>query len=162
MAAGYDLRPAWRLADPRIEADAIDFWTRLAILPPGVTPEERARELAAVGYKDGRLVGIVTAVPGRLEQVRARVAMIRGAVDPEHRRSRLAFALTLGARALLEQWSKDHPEEKLAGLGAVVESPDLLARAKEPFWPTTRFGLIGYTPEGRQLRVSWFEHYRLD
>lgn len=162
MAAGYDLRPAWRLGDSRIEADAIAFWRRLDILPGNVKPEERARELAAAAYKDGRIVGVTTAALARLEQVRARFAMLRGAVDPEHRRSRVGFALAFYTRELIERWSMDNPEERVAGLGAVIESPDLVALQKQPFWPMSRFCLIGFTPEGRQVRVSWFEHFRLD
>lgn len=162
MAAGYDLRPAWRRDDAAIEADAVDFWGRLDILPSEVRPEERAKELAAVAYQDGRLVGVTTASLGRLEQVRARLAMLRGAVDPEHRRSYVAQALALYTRELIEEWSRENPHERVGGLGAIIESPDLVARQKEPFWPMTRFGLIGYAPNGRQIRVSWFEDFRLD
>lgn len=162
MASGYDLRPAWRRGDAGIEADAIAFWRRLGILPPDVAPEERARELVAAAYKDGRVVAVSTATLGRLEQVRARLAMLRGAVDPDHRRSRLGFALLLYTRELIERWSMDNPAERVAGLGAIIESPDLVARQKEPFWPMSRFGVVGYTPDGRQVRVSWFEDFRLD
>lgn len=159
---GYQLRPAWRLADSAIERDAIAFWDRLAILPAGVRPGERARELVAVAYQGDRLVGVTTAAPGRIEALRGRFAMLRGAVDPAHRRSRLGFDLLLFSRELLERWSHEHPEEKLLGLGAVIESPDLAERARQPFWPQTRLGLVGYTPEGRQIRVVWFAHARLD
>jgi hypothetical protein len=162
MVPGYDLRPAWRLDDAQIEADAMEFWRRLGILPSDVRPEDRAKELGAVAYHDGRMVGVATAALGRLEQVRVRLAMLRGAVDPEHRRSHLAQALALYTRVLVERWSMDHPEEKVAGLGAIVESPDLIARQKQPFWPITRFGLVGFTPDGRQIRVSWFADFRLD
>lgn len=162
IAPGYDIRPAWRLGDAGIEADAIAFWNRLGILPSGVTPEERARELAAVAYRDGRIVGVHTIALARLELVRARLGMLRSAVDPEHRRSRVSMALSVFTRDLLEQWSKDNPGERLAGLGAIVEGPNLFERAREPFWPTTRFGVVGYMPDGRQIRVSWFEHHRLD
>jgi hypothetical protein len=158
----FDLRPAWRRDDAVIEADAIAFWRRLAILPAGVVPEQRAKELAAAAYEDGRLVGVMTAVPTRIDFLRARLAMVRGAVDPEHRRSRAAFALLVYTRHLLERWSGDHPDERLAGVGAIVESADLAGREKEPFWPMSRMGLVGYTPEGRQIRVSWFEDFRLD
>lgn len=162
MAAGYDIRPAWRRGDAAIEADAIAFWRRLGILPPYVPPEERARELVAAAYKDGRVVAVSTASLVRLEQVRARLAMLRGAVDPDHRRSHLGFALLLFTRELIERWSMDNPTERVAGLGAIIESPDLIARQKEPFWPMSRFGVVGYAPDGRQVRVSWFEDFRLD
>ncbi|HEX8364480.1 MAG TPA: hypothetical protein VF603_04260 [Allosphingosinicella sp.] len=163
-AAGpdFDLRPAWRLGDAEIARDAIAFWERTRILPAGILPEERARELAAAAYRGDRLVGVTTAALGRIEALRGRFAMLRGAVDPEHRRSRLGFDLLLFSRELIERWSQEHPEERVLGLGAVIESPDLAERARQPFWPQTRMGLVGYTPEGRQIRVAWFAHARLD
>jgi hypothetical protein len=162
MAPGFEFRPAWRLNDPQIEKDAIEFWNRLGILPRNVKPEERVKELTAVAYRDGRVVGVHTARLGRLDQVRARLAMLRSAVDPDCRRTRVSFALTLYTRALLERWANEHPEERLAGLGAILESRELAGRGNEPYWPTTRFILSGFMPDGRQLRVSWFEDFRLD
>ena len=158
----FEFRPAWLRRDAAIEADAIHFWQRLGILPPGVAPEDRARELVAAAYKDGRLVAVATAALARLEFLRARFAMLRAAVDPEHRRGRAAFGLALHCRALLESWSQAHPEERVAGIGAIIEAPELVARQKEPYWPTTQLGLVGYTAAGRQIRVSWFDGFRLD
>jgi hypothetical protein len=162
IGADFDYRPAWRRDDPAIEADAIAFWQRLGLLPRNVDPEARAKELVAVAYKDGALVAVATATLTRLEFLRARFAMVRAAVDPAWRRSRAGFGLALYARRLLEIWSSDHPEEKVAGLAAIIQAAELVARQKEPFWPTTRFGLVGYTKGGRQIRVSWFEDFRLD
>lgn len=162
LAAGFDLRPAWRLDDARIEADAVEFWRRLDILPPDVKPEERAKELVAVAYKDGRIIGVCTAQLARLDQVRARLAMIRSATDPEYRRGYSAQALTIYARELLEAWSMAHLEEKVAGMGAIIQSENLRGRGQEPVWPTTRLTLIGYTPDNCQIRVYWFEGFRLD
>ena len=162
LIPGLELRPTWRLRDPRIEADAIDFWRRLDILPADVRPEQRASELIAVVYKDDRIVGVHTAVVERLEQVRARLAMFRSAVDPDHRRGHVSSALTLYSRALLETWSRENPHERLAGIGTVVESQQLIEAAKTPYWPTSRLILAGFLPDGRQLRISWFEDFRLD
>lgn len=162
LIPGFELRPAWRLGDSRIEADAIAFWRRLAILPPDVAPEQRAKELVAVVYRDDRIVGVHTATIERVEQVRTRLAMIRSAVDPEHRRTHVSMALTLYARALLERWSRAHPQERLGGLGAIVESQQLAERGKQPLWPQTRFILAGFLADGRQLRISWFEDFRVD
>jgi len=162
MAAGFDLYPAWRRDNSQFEQDAIEFWKRLGVLPANVKPEERAKELVVVAYRDGRLVGLQTAALARLEQVRARLAMLRSLVDPEYRRSRISFALTLYARDVIERWSIEHPEERVAGLGAIVEAAQFAGREKEPFWPNTKFGVVGYAPDGRQIRVSWFEDFRLD
>lgn len=162
MIPGFELRPAWRLNDARIEADVIAFWNRLNILPAGVKAEERAKELIAVVYKDDDIVGVHTATLDRLDQVRTRLAMLRSAVDPQYRRSHISMALTVYSRALLERWSRDHPDERLGGLGAIMESRQLAERGKQPYWPNTRFILAGYTPDGRQIRISWFEDFRLD
>ena len=162
MIPGFELRPAWRLGDARIEADAIAFWTRLGILPAGVAPEQRAKALVAVAYKDDAIVGVHTAVIERVEQVRTRLAMVRSAVDPAHRRTHVSLALTLHSRNLLQVWAREHPEEQLGGLGALVGGPDLAARAEQPFWPQTRFILAGFLADGRQLRISWFEDFLLD
>jgi hypothetical protein len=98
----------------------------------------------------------------RLEQVRSRLAMIRSAVDPDYRRTQVSRALTLFSRALLEQWSRDNPNERLGGLGAIVESAQLAELGKQPWWPQSRFILAGFLKDGRQLRISWFEDFRVD
>ncbi len=160
-APDVDLRAVWKVTTPKIEADAAAFWARLGLLPPDVDPAARAKQLAAVAYKDGQLIGVMTAMLQRIEFLRARFAMIRGAVDPDHRRGHVVSALGGLTRSLLEQWSKDHPEEQVAGIGALVESREFDMFAKRPIWPQTRLAIAGYTPDGQQIRVAWFDHHRL-
>jgi hypothetical protein len=61
---------------------------------------------------------------------------------------------------------EDHPQEKVLGMATIVESPMLDEVSKIPFWPNAPglngLVLVGYTSVGRQLRVSWFEHARLE
>lgn len=163
-APGFEFRPAWRLDDAGIEADAVAFWERLGILPAGVSAAERAKQLVSVAYKDGALAGVMTAELALLEQVRTRLAMIRGASDPVHRRANVARALTIYSYQLLARWSADHPGERLGGLGAFVENREMLSGSdymRRPYWPESGFILAGYTPDGRQIRISWFEDFRV-
>jgi hypothetical protein len=157
-----ELRLAWRRDDPQIAADAIAFWTRLGLLPAGVNAMDRAKDVVLAVYKGERMVAVTTAELAILPQVRARLAMIRGAVDPEFRRSHIGAVMLARARQTLECWSMENPRERVAGLGAIVESRELGPRARQPYAPLSRFGLIGFTPDGRQIRVSWFEDFRLD
>lgn len=161
-APEFDIRPAWRLGDAAIEADAIAFWKRLGLLPPDVPPAARAKELAAVAYRDGQLAGVMTAAIQRIDFLRARFAMIRGAIDPAWRRSYAVSALGGASRDLIERWAETHPEERVAGIGAVVETRQFDAFQKKPVWPNTRLAVAGYTPDGRQIRIAWFDHFRLD
>jgi len=162
-AAGeIEIRPAWRLDDAAVEADAIAFWTRLNLLPPGISPEARAKELIAAAYKDGRLIAVATATIEYFPHLRARFAVLRGATDPEHRRSRAQLALAVPSRRILERWAIDHPQEKLAGGLAFIDPAEWGDFARLPVWPESELGFIGFANDGRQVRVAWFDHYRLD
>lgn len=159
---GIEFRPAWRLDEPQIERDAAAFWRRLGNLPADIMPEERAREVVLAGYREGRMVAVVTASIGLLENVRARVAMLRGSVDPEYRRSHVGVAMFYQAHAILEAWAADNPGERVAGVGGILESRELASVQRIPYWPTTRFNLIGFTVDGRQIRLRWFRDVLLD
>ena len=152
-SADLDLRAAWRRGDAELERDAVEFWAQLGILPAGVTPEERASELVAAAYRDGRLVGVTTASLNRYEPLRARFAFQRCAVVPELRRSQVGSALTRFSFALIEQWSAAHPEEKVLGYAGIIESPDLAEYQRLPVWGDG-FSLVGYLADGRQVRVA--------
>jgi len=162
LSSEFDIRPAWRLDDPQLEADAIDFWRRLHILPGETSPEKRAKELVAAAYKDGKLVAVTTAAISRLDFLKARFAMIRAAVDPDFRRTHAATDLAYFTRNLLEAWAAENPSERLAGMGAIVEAKELTEISRMPVWPASRLGLVGHTANGRQIRVYWFEDHRLD
>jgi hypothetical protein len=159
---GIELRPVWQLGDKGFGAEAIAFWRRLGNLPGDVNPEARAKEAVVAAYQDGRMIGISTVELGILPQVRERLAMLRASMDPEFRRTHVGVAMGRAARDALEAWSAANPAERLAGLGGIVESSDLAIAQRAPWWEWMRMGLVGFTPDGRQIRVSWFEDFRLD
>ncbi len=155
------IAPAWRLNDETIERAAIEFWTRLNILPPGTAPAARAKELVAIARQSSEVAGVATASIEALPTLRSRLAMVRCAVAPPYRKSRLASELIAGSQPILERWSLDNPSALLQGIGIVLEA-DLGDKARQPVWPRTGLTLIGYTPQGKQIRVAWFRHARVD
>ena len=158
----FDIRPAWRLSDAAIERDAIDYWTRTGLLPPDVDPADRARELVAVAYFGRRVIGATTATLNHYGPLRARFAFLRGAVDPAYRRRQVGRTLLQFSRPLLEQWSAEHPEEKVLGIGSIVEGTEFAALRQFPVSPDGQLVLVGYLDDGRQIRVSWFAHARVE
>jgi hypothetical protein len=47
----------WRRADAKVAADVVEFWKRLDVLPAGIAPEERAKELCTVARDSGVRMG---------------------------------------------------------------------------------------------------------
>lgn len=162
LPPGVDMRIAWRRDDPDIERDAIDFWRRLGNLRADTTPEERAKEVVLAAYHEGRMVGITTAEVGILPQVRCRLAMLRGSVDPAYRRTGIGLAMYPRALDALEEWASANPGEGVKGVGGIIEAAELGELQRVPYWAEVRNGLIGFTPDGRQIRVRWFRDVLLD
>ncbi len=173
---------AWQRNDPQLAGDARLLWERAGLLTPPIR-EQRAKELVALAYLDGKVAGVSTAVVHELPQLRGRFAFYRCAVKPpRHRGERqhaerpedpsapwaprhtLSYALSGYARTVLEDWSREHPEEKVLGMVAIIESKGYRRKQREPMWPEygLDLNLVGYTADGRQIRVAWFRHARLE
>jgi len=159
---GLEVRVAWRRDDARIEADAIAFWGRIGVLPRGVEAAKRAKELIAVAYKDGELIAVATAVIDQIPFLGVRMAVLRGATDPAHRRARAQLALAVPSHDALRDWSLANPEEKLAGAIAFVAPGEWGDFTRLPVWPESELEVVGYTADNQQIRARWFDHYRLD
>ncbi len=151
-----EARPAWRLNNPELERDAIAFWRRLGLLPPDIAPAARAKELLHVFYVGGQVAAVSTASIEDMPFLRARIGMMRVAVDPAHRRHLLAVKAMQAGREEIERWAKE-TGERVHGVGAVVQSPQLMEWARTPKWPRSGLKLVGYTNQGHQIRVAWFD-----
>jgi hypothetical protein len=160
MRPDYDFRPAWGRDDARIISDAKDFWRELKLLGPQEI-ERRAGELCMAAYCAGRIVAVSTASLDYVDQLQSRCAMFRCAVARDHRRHHLAYEITGRTRALLEQWSLEHPQDGIAGMAAIIQSAELRVHfTRQPVWSEYGANLhfAGYTDRNEQLRIAWFEH----
>ena len=156
------MRVAWRRDDPLIEADAIAFWSRIGVLPEGVDPAERAKELIAAAYKDGLLIAVATATIEHVDFLGVRMAVLRGATDAAHRRGHAQLALAVPGHDALREWALANPGEKLAGAIAFVGPGEWGDFARMPVWPESELEVAGYTADNQQIRIRWFDHFRLD
>lgn len=160
--AGFDIRLAWQRNDPEIEADAIDMWSRLGILPTEVKPEDRAKQLVSAAYSEGRIAAVATGVVEHIAFLRARFVVMRSMTAPDFRRTHAQVALALPTMTLLEEWAKANPEEKIAGLIGFVEPGAWGEAARMPCGPYFGWTLVAYTHDNQQVRVIWFDHYRIE
>jgi hypothetical protein len=155
----FDFRIAWRRADSAIEQDVREFWRAMRLIaPPEI--ERRIPELVAAAYVDNRLVAVSTAEFSMMPQLRARFAMYRCLVSPEYRRHHLSYRISGFSREVLENWSKENPHEKIAGMAAIIQAREYKLKQREPMWPEygLNLNLVGYNNVGSQIRVAWFNH----
>jgi len=161
QARPIDLRPAWRLADPRIERDAELFWQRERLLPAKADVTARLADVCMAAYDGDSLVGLTEARVRPIDFLRCKLAMFRCAVAREARVRKIASRLTVESRDLIEAWSRENPGEEVLGLGCVVQSRKLAENDRWAVWPDTKLAFIGYTAEGYQMRVYWFAHAKI-
>ena len=155
------LRAAWRKGDPAIERDAQLFWRANDAMQEDADIEMRLAGLCAGAYQDERLVGIATAAVRTIASLRCKLAMYRTFVERGLRNRQIASKLGVFSRDLLEAWARDHPEEQVVGMGAVIQSRVLVEKVPFAVYPETKLAFIGYTQEGYQMRVYWFAHARI-
>jgi hypothetical protein len=152
-----DYLRVWRRRDERVAQDVVAMWKRAGVLPGDVSPEERAEELVIAIYDGETMAGCLTAGIRVLPRLREKFAFCRSFISPAYRGRRLTDRLMIDGHDELGLWSKAHPEERLAGCAAIYQNKVLGRSPVEP----SGLSLIGYTPQGDQLRVLWFDHHRL-
>ncbi len=157
--SGITLRTAWRANEKELERDAKTFWqSQGQLLPAGVDPDERARELCAVAYRDGQAVGVSTATLEFVPQFRSRMAVYRCAVAKDLvTLPPLSWGITDYSRKVLEQWSLENPNEKVMGLMAIVQARAFIERYPQIVAPLN-MTFTGFTAAGFPIRVAWFKH----
>ncbi len=160
-APSIRILPAWQREDFALETAAIKFWRQHELLPARVDERARSRSLSAIAYADDEVAGVSTIIVRLLPMVRARIAMFRCSVAPEHRRLGLAAQLAVTSRDLVEVWSRDNPAREVLGMGCVVQGAELSEKKEQPVWPISGMGLVGYNLRGEQIRVVWFRHAKL-
>jgi hypothetical protein len=159
----YDVtvKTVWPAPDATVERDVLEFWEHEKLLPANADRAARVKELCVVAYDGPIVVGSVEAHLNYVDFLCARMATFRVAVAARHRRGGLATKLSLAAQKVLEQWSLEHPEEKLMGIGGNTQGNwgDQLRKA---VMQPTGFVLVNYSEKGEQYRVVWFRHATID
>jgi len=157
MPEEFRYEKAWLLNNEKIASEAIALWSEFNILPRNVNPADRARELITVAYDGDRMVGVTTGEVTYYEPVRQKFVFMRIFIHPDYEKGGVSVPLTIAAREDLRQWSIDNPNLKIAGYGAVITAPGY---GEKPYLPAGLYP-VGYTPDGHQIRLYWFEHFRL-
>jgi hypothetical protein len=158
---GIDLRPGWKRGDAAIEADVKAFWKEFNLLPPGIDPDRRVKEVVLAGYAGSRLVAVSTAAIEEVKFLRCKMAVYRCAIAPDLRGQMMSMLVTAHSLKTLEAWSLAHPDESVTGMLAVLENETYKKKTHPHRAPETRLSLVAFDPQGRKIVVAWFDHARL-
>jgi hypothetical protein len=159
--ADVTFHTAWRKSDPDLVRDAKAFWHGIGVVMTPEETEQRASELCALAYADGKVAAVSTASPYFYPLLRTRFAYYRTMVAPEFRQQVLASRLCVYSRDLLETWSREHPEEGLMGLFIVLQAEEFIkGRRHTPITMqlSLQMVLVGLTREGHHMRIVWFDN----
>lgn len=149
---------AWHKDDPRLEADARRIWSEPGVLPEGKGTEARMKELALVAYEGGQLAGLTTLDVRVFPYVRQKFAFIRGFILPEFRMKATGRDIMLETHKMIETWALNNPDEELAGMAAIIQVPGV---GENPVGGSSGLVLVGYTNRNEQVRIAWFDHFRV-
>lgn len=162
MVSDVTFEEAWQRKEASQAAQAKAFWEAHGLLPPPLR-EQRAKELVALARAGDAVVGVSTANIDYQPPLRGRFAMFRCAVAPDAPREELSLRLAAETFRILDGWAADNPGERVLGIMTVLEGSEFGESARRPVWSDggLQLNLIGYTPQGWQIRIAWFEHARV-
>jgi hypothetical protein len=155
-------RRAWLGDDSQLKRDAREFWLAAQLTPTMI--ERRINDICAVGYSEGKLAVVSTAIDTHYSFLNSNLLFYRCMVAPEYRQHNLAWRITEYSLSILEKWSLENPQENIRGLMMVIETDKFADGLREPL--RSSFGMtlsfVGYSEKSEQRRVIWFKHTRLD
>jgi hypothetical protein len=161
--SNLDLRTVWQTDDPAVAPDVVTLWSELG----AVFPKDRAdrlKELVAVAYDGGKIVGACTARSIDYRVLRTSVFYFRPTILPGPQHDEVLIALVSAAKRVLQLWVQAHPGERAKGILVMFDSDAFDGLIVEPILRRADVELVltGYTDVGRQIRVQWFDDSRLE
>lgn len=158
MSGEPTFKNVWLKNDEQAERDAIAAWKAANILPQGVDPAARAKELLIAGYDGNELAAVTTCAVTHMAMLRANFAVFRLFIVPGQRRQGIASPMTHETFEAMREYSLANPALRIGGLAAYVTTPE---HFRKPYTPLERLMLIGYSDKGTPIIAKWFDHFEL-
>jgi hypothetical protein len=158
MSGEYTFKNVWLKNDEQAERDAIAAWTTAKVLPRGLDPMTRAKELLIAAYDGNELAAVTTCAITHMPMLRANFAVFRLFIVPGQRRQGIAGPMTHETFEAMREYALANPALRIAGLAAYVTTPEHL---RKPYTPHERLMLIGYSDKGTPIIAKWFDHFEL-
>lgn len=159
---GIVFRNVWQQNDARAIRDTKALWSSLGI--PTYLIEGHENELCAVAYSGEQLAAIALTSVFYHPWLRNKFFAYRSLTAPQFRKRMLAWRIGAYSFGILQEWSAQHPEERILGTIQQIETDKFREGLRKPVRSGAGITLhfAGYNPNGDQVRVAWFDHAELD
>lgn len=164
-AMRYELVSVWPTPGKDLREEVVDFWLSEGALPDRPGAEERAHQLLVVARDEhGQVAGVSTAVPALIPQLGFECFYYRMFVGRAHRTQGLRSTqlywriLRQSYEVLNGRFLQGHDPHVL-GCYAEIESRSILKTHRNLVLQSGGMNAvyIGHTPDGRHIRVWYFE-----
>ena len=153
----------WQKPSEEVKRGVSELWDEQT---KGQMTEEMKRKrmefVCVVAYDGEKVVAVSTIVRQKNQGLWCTIGYFRCIVHSDYRRKGVATQLAIRCKAVLAEYSKKHPDQRIQAMGMTMPGNILGDRGKQPFWPELGMTLHGYNQANMQLRVAWFDHVRLD
>jgi hypothetical protein len=160
--ASFEIVPVWKNVTSELSAELIDLWGRSgAIADPDKAALRAGQAVCVARDANGKACGVGTAVIRILPRLRQPMYFYRQFFAPEFRGHRQTVPFFIRARQTLEDHNAALAVPESLGVLLELENPQLAARYALACEPGAGTIFIGYSPQGFQLRVSYFNNAQL-
>jgi hypothetical protein len=138
------------------------FWAQHSSLPADAA-RNRIPEVVCVMRNDaGEILGVTSVTAAAIPEIGARRFWVhRSLLAPGTSETAWDELLEACFETLAEEFESTEAPEWPVGVCTLVGDPAILERRPEAVWPDLRFLYAGYRPDGRQMRIRYFEEGRI-
>jgi hypothetical protein len=141
--------------DEALARDLVSFWTSRGALDQAAARERLAQVVCVLRDRRGQIAGVNSAYPAAVPQIGGRTFWIYRSylpdVPPE------AWPAMANHAFLALQAGYRRTDGGPVGVCWAIDDPDRLAQHPEALWLWPVSMYAGYLPDGRQLRIRYFE-----
>ncbi len=157
-----EITSVWNKVTPELEAELTAFWLEnKAMVDAGKAAGRAAQVVCIARGEDGKLAGVSTAYPRIVPLLRQPMYYYRNYLSKDYRGKELSIPFLQKSREVLQEYCLAMPKPLCIGIILSIENQRLAAHYNSAHWPRTGFTFIGYSADGHQLRVSYFDGVRL-
>lgn len=143
--------------DSSCHEEVISYWKELNVLPSGLDPNERAKQLLYTARSEEKIVGVTTVHDIVVKNLNNKPFFnFRVLLHPDYRMPGLVDKLCVLSRDFLEGLYLEGNSANI-GMITLAENQSLVTHRNEAVWPSSGFTYIGKSKAGFPIRILYFK-----